>query len=75
MAKKTVASLQKKGAKAFTKAIKLVKTEAGAYSFKSEIVPKDKVKDFFDKKQSLIYTLYKSFFLFLKGAFFINKTY
>ena len=50
MAKKTVASLQKKGAKAFTKAIKLVKTEAGAYSFKSEIVPKDKVKDFFDKK-------------------------
>tara|TARA_B100000965_G_C19401755_1_gene673574 strand:- start:218 stop:370 length:153 start_codon:yes stop_codon:yes gene_type:complete len=50
MAKKTVASLQKKGAKAFTKAVKLVKSNNGSYSFKSEIVPKDKVKDFFEKK-------------------------
>ena len=50
MAKKTVASLQKKGAKSFTKAIKMVKNEAGSYSFKSEIVPKDKVKDFLAKK-------------------------
>ena len=50
MAKKTVASLQKKGAKAFTKAIKMVKSGNGSYSFKSEIVPKDKVNDFFAKK-------------------------
>jgi hypothetical protein len=50
MAKKTVASLQKKGAKAFTKAVKMVKTEGGNYSFKSEIVPKEKVKEFFAKK-------------------------
>ena len=50
MAKKTVASLQKKGAKTFTKAVKLVKSEAGSYSFKSEIVPKDKVTEFFAKK-------------------------
>ena len=50
MAKKTVASLQKKGAKAFTKAVKLVKSNNGSYSFKSEIVPKDKVNDFFNKK-------------------------
>ena len=50
MAKKTVASLQKKGAKAFTKAVKLVKSKTGSYSFKSEIVPKDKVNDFFSKK-------------------------
>ena len=50
MAKKTVASLQKKGAKAFTKAIKMVKNGNGSYSFKSEIVPKDKVNDFFAKK-------------------------
>ncbi len=50
MAKKTVASLQKKGAKAFTKAIKMVKNSNGSYSFKSEIVPKDKVNDFFTKK-------------------------
>ena len=50
MAKKTVASLQKKGAKAFTKAVKMVKNENGFYSFKSEIVPKEKVNDFFAKK-------------------------
>ena len=50
MAKKTVASLQRKGAKTFTKDIKMVKNEGGSYSFKSEIVPKDKVKEFFAKK-------------------------
>ena len=50
MAKKTVASLQQKGAKSFTKAIKMVKKENGNYSFKSEIVPKEKVKEFFEKK-------------------------
>ena len=50
MAKKTVASLQKKGVKSFTKAVKMVKNENGSYSFKSEIVPKDKVNDFFAKK-------------------------
>ena len=49
MAKKTVASLQKKGAKAFTKAVKMVKNENGSYSFKSEIVPKEKVNNFFAK--------------------------
>ena len=75
MAKKTVASLQKKGAKAFTKAIKIVKNDRGNYSFKSEIVPKDKVKEFFAKKQHIFYTDLKSFFLFLKEAFFIYKTY
>jgi hypothetical protein len=41
MAKKTVGSLQKKGVKVFTKAVKMVKTESGNYSFKSEIVPKN----------------------------------
>ena len=50
MAKKTVASLQKKGAKAFTKAVKMIKNENGSYSFKSEIVPKEKLNDFFAKK-------------------------
>ena len=50
MAKKTIASLQKKGAKAFTKAVKMVKNENGSYSFKSEIVTKEKVNDFFAKK-------------------------
>ena len=39
MAKKTVASLQKKGAKAI-KVVKMVKNDNGSYSFKSEIVPR-----------------------------------
>ena len=50
MAKKTVASLQKKGAKSFTKAIKLQKNKSGNYAFISEVVPKEQVKDFFEKK-------------------------
>tara|TARA_B100000902_G_C27314853_1_gene920614 strand:+ start:3982 stop:4134 length:153 start_codon:yes stop_codon:yes gene_type:complete len=50
MAKKTVASLQKKGAKAFTKAIKMVKNDKGTYSFRSEILPKDKVNEYLVKK-------------------------
>ncbi|UTW61017.1 DUF4295 domain-containing protein [bacterium SCSIO 12741] len=50
MAKKTVAGLQKKGAKDFTKVIKMVKSDkTGAYAFKEEIVPKDKVQDFLKK--------------------------
>lgn len=51
MAKKTVASLAKKGAKDFTKVIKMVKSpKTGAYSFKEEVVPKDKVSEFLAKK-------------------------
>lgn len=51
MAKKVVATLQKGTGKAFTRVIKMVKSpKTGAYSFRSEIVPNDNVKDFFDKK-------------------------
>lgn len=51
MAKKVVASLQKRGAKDITKAIKMVKSEkTGSYSFREEIVNKDNVKDFFANK-------------------------
>ena len=51
MAKKVVASLQKRGAKDNTKAIKMVKSEkTGSYIFREEIVTKDKVKEFFAKK-------------------------
>ena len=51
MAKKVVASLQKRGAKDITKAIKMVKSEkTGSYSFREEIVTKDNVKDFFANK-------------------------
>lgn len=51
MAKKVVASLQKRGSKDITKAIKMVKSQkTGSYSFREEIVNKDNVKDFFAKK-------------------------
>jgi len=51
MAKKVVATLKTGSGKNFTKCIKMVKSEAtGAYTFKSEIVPNDQIKDFFDKK-------------------------
>ena len=50
MAKKTVASLQKKGSKNFTKVIKMTKSsKSGSYSIKQEIVLKDKVEDFLKK--------------------------
>lgn len=51
MAKKTVATLQKKGAKSFTKVIKTVRSEkSGAYTFREEMVPAEKVKDFLAAK-------------------------
>ena len=51
MAKKVVASLQKRGVKDVTKAIKMVRSEkAGSYTFREEILNKDKVKDFLQKK-------------------------
>jgi ACT domain-containing protein len=51
MAKKVVASLQKRGAKDITKAIKMVKSDKSAsYSFREEVLNNDKVKDFFAKK-------------------------
>ncbi len=47
MAKKVVATLQKKEGKNFSKVIKAVKSpKTGAYTFKEEIVPVDKVKEF-----------------------------
>ena len=49
MAKKTVATLQTGGGKEHTKCIKMSKNEKGSYSFKSEIVHNDKVKDWFAK--------------------------
>ena len=49
MAKKTVATLQK-GGKTYTKVIKTVKSaNTGAYIFKEEMVPNEKVKDFLSK--------------------------
>lgn len=52
MAKKVVATLKVAGSgKGFTKCIKMVKSpKTGAYAFKSEIVPTEEVKEFFEKK-------------------------
>lgn len=51
MAKKTVAGSAAGRAKNFTKVIKMVKSpKTGAYSFKQEVVPNEKVKDFIDAK-------------------------
>ncbi len=50
MAKKTVASLQKKQ-KGVTKVIKMVRSEkTGAYTFVEEIMTDEKEKDFLNKK-------------------------
>jgi hypothetical protein len=50
MAKKTVATLRTNVGKNLTKVIKMVRSEkTGSYSFKEEIVPNEKVKEFFAK--------------------------
>jgi len=50
MAKKVVATLQKGSGRTVTKCIKMVKSEKGAYSFREEMVPNQKVKEFFAGK-------------------------
>jgi hypothetical protein len=50
MAKKVVASIQKGEGRAYAKVIKMVKSpKTGAYVFQEDVVPNDKVKDFFAK--------------------------
>ncbi len=51
MAKKTVATLQSgKEGRSYTKVIKMVKSsKTGAYIFDEQMVPNDKVQDFFKK--------------------------
>ncbi len=50
MAKKVVASLQS-SSKDFAKVIQMVKSpKTGAYTFKENIVPSDKVKEFLAEK-------------------------
>ena len=52
MAKKVVATLTTGTGKAFTKCIKMVKSDkTGAYAFKTEVVPNEQVKDFFAAKK------------------------
>ncbi|MGB0391213.1 MAG: DUF4295 domain-containing protein [Salibacteraceae bacterium] len=50
MAKKTVATLGKGGAKSITKVIKTVRSpKTGAYMFEEKLVSTDKVKEFISK--------------------------
>jgi hypothetical protein len=46
MAKKVVATLKKDGGVVMTKAIKMVRTKSGGYSFEERIMPKDVVNEF-----------------------------
>jgi hypothetical protein len=51
MAKKVVATLKTGAGKAFSKCIRMVKSDkTGAYQFKEEIINNEHIKDFFAKK-------------------------
>lgn len=51
MAKKVVATLKTSSGKDFAKVVRMVKSpKTGAYTFKEEIIPNDKVKEFFAQK-------------------------
>ena len=51
MAKKVVATLQKKEGKNFAKVIRAVKSDkTGSYAFKEEMVPVDQVREVLNKK-------------------------
>jgi hypothetical protein len=48
MAKKVVASLQKKEGRVYTKCIKMVKSDkTGSYTFEEGIIHNDNIKNFF----------------------------
>ncbi|HBH49209.1 MAG TPA: DUF4295 domain-containing protein [Bacteroidales bacterium] len=48
MAKKVVATLQKKDSRSFTKCIKMVKSDkTDSYAFQEEMIHKDNIKEFF----------------------------
>ena len=50
MAKKTVATLQDKNNRSFTKVIRMFKSpKTGAYAFDEKMVPADDVKDYLKK--------------------------
>ena len=50
MAKKTVATLQNKEAKAFTKVVRMYKSpKTGAYAWEEKMIPDDSMKDYLKK--------------------------
>ena len=51
MAKKVVATIQKGEGRNTTRVIKMIKSpKTGSYAFKTEMLPNEKVKEFFAKK-------------------------
>ena len=77
MAKKTVASLHdgSKEGRAYTKVIKMVKSpKTGAYIFDEQMVPNEKVQDFF-KKYFSRKTNGKFLSYIMEGTFFIPQCY
>lgn len=51
MAKKVVGAMQKGAGKSYSKVIKMVKSEkTGAYTFVEDVIPNERVKDYFAKK-------------------------
>lgn len=51
MAKKVVATLKTSTGKDYAKVVKVIKSpKTGAYAFKEEIIPNDKVKEYFAQK-------------------------
>ncbi len=51
MAKKVVATLKRGEGNSYTKAIRFIKSpKTGAYTFHEEIINKEHVKDYFNKK-------------------------
>ena len=50
MAKKVVATLKKAEGRTYSKVIKVIKSpKTGAYAFAEDMVPNEKVKEFFSK--------------------------
>ena len=49
MAKKVVATLQSGLSKNFTRVIKMIKSPAGSYSFKEDVMHNEQIKDFLAK--------------------------
>ena len=74
MAKKTVATLQTgKEGRSYTKVIKMVKSpKTGAYVFDEQMVPNEKVQDFF-KKYFSRKTNGKFLSYIMEGTFFIPE--
>ena len=63
-------------AKNWTKVIKAVRSpKSGAYTFKEQIIHKDKVNEFISAKQSFVVNNLKASFITVGGFFVLNHKY